>query len=214
MSGSQERGSERQKLETAKELACVLALAAEREQASVGLLGFTDRKELYVNADKGLKHIYTLIIRLLKTTCKSGRTDLTEFFRYALSLLKRRSIIIIISDFLDEGYEQNLTAISKKHDLVVIQIYDKRETKFPPLGIIPFFDKEEKKTVWVNSSSAKFRKNLQEKFAEKQTALENLCRKSGANFLSVEASEDYLPKVIRLFRHRRKERQRYAPAGN
>lgn len=203
LSGSQERGAKRQKQETSKELCAVLALAAVREYSTVGLLGYTDQKEIYINADKGLKHAYSLIIRLFKVKVSSTKTDLTGFFRYTLNLLKRKSIIIIISDFLDEGYEPNLTAITNKHDVVVIQVYEKREVSFPPLGIIPVFDREAKKTIWVNTSSEKFRKGLQEQFREKQKSLESLCRKSGANYLAVEATEDYLPNLIRLFRHRK-----------
>jgi uncharacterized protein (DUF58 family) len=109
----------------------------------------------------------------------------------------------LISDFLDKDYEHNLKALARKHDLVVIHIYDQREIKLPSLGIIPVLDKESKRTVWLNTSSPSFKREMREVFEDNQQRLEKLCKQHNANYLAVDSREDYVPKLIQLFRIRK-----------
>ena len=108
----------------------------------------------------------------------------------------------MISDFIDEGYEHNLKALASQHDLVVIHISDKRETQLPRLGIVPLLDKETKKTIWTNTSSPKFRSELRDTFEGNQEKLEKFCRRQRANYVNIFTDEDYVPKLIKLFRVR------------
>lgn len=204
VSGSQEVGNTgRLKLDTAKEICGVLSLSAIKEASHVGLYCFSDQKELYFKAANGMKHGYELILNLFKLRPKSQQTDIPAALGFTLNMLKRKSVVILISDFLNEGYEHNLKALARKHDLVVIHIYDQREVQLPSLGIIPVLDKETKRTVWLNTSSRAFKREMREVFEDNQQRLEKLCKQHNANYLAIDSREDYVPKLIQLFRVRK-----------
>jgi len=204
VSASQEIGTGRQKIDIGKEICGVLALSAVKEQAHVGIIGFSDRKELYIKPGKGIKHAYDIIFRIFNLKPQSLRTDLNKSLAFALSFLKRKSVVILISDFIDSGFDQNLITLAKKHDLVVIHLSDKREVDFPRMGIIPLYDKETQKTIWVNSSSSKFRLKVNEVFQKNKEILEDISRKHKANYLWVDTNEEYVSKLVKLFRIRNK----------
>jgi uncharacterized protein (DUF58 family) len=207
VSASQEIGKVNfKKIDIAKEICGVLSLSAVKESGHVGLICFSDQKELYIKPDKGLKHAYHVILKMFDLQSVSIKTDLTKAFSFALTLLKRKSIVIVVSDFIDENYEQNLKALARKHDLVVIHLSDRREINFPKLGIIPLFDKESKKTIWVNSSSSGFREKINQNFQKNKENLEQLCKQYKANYLLVDTNEDYIPKLIKLFKVRNSSR--------
>lgn len=204
VSASQEVGYEgNQKIDLAKEVFGVLALSAIKEASKVGIYAFSDQKELYMKASNGLKHGYELILKLFKIEPKSQKTNLTAAFIFALNLLKRRSLVIVISDFIDHDYEHHLKAIAQKHDLVVVHLADKRETNLPKLGIVPVYDKESKKMVWLNTSAPSFRAALNQTFEEKQKKVEQICKQQNANYVLLNTSEDYVPKLIKLFKVRK-----------
>ena len=207
LSGSQEIGSPgRQKLDIGKEICGVLTLSAVKESGQVGLIGFTDKRELYIKPSKGLKHAYQIITRLFEYQTVSRKTDLNKALAFTLNLVKRRSVIILISDFIDQDYWKNLKALSRKHDLVIIHLFDNRESKLPRLGIIPLYDKETGKTHWINTSSASFRSKLQDTFGNNQSKLQDFCKKHQVNYLSINTQENYVPLLIRLFKLRNKTR--------
>ncbi len=205
VSGSQEIGnSGRLKVDTAKEICGVLALSAIKEAGQVGLYCFSDQKELYFKPANGMKHGYELILNLFNHKPISLATNIQEGIAFALNILKRKSVVILISDFLDDNYEHNLKALARKHDLVVIHIFDQREVKLPNLGIIPVLDKETKKTVWVNTSSPTFKKEMTDIFNQNKKCLEQLCKQHNANYISIDSQENYVEKLIQLFRIRKK----------
>jgi uncharacterized protein (DUF58 family) len=208
VSASQEIGDPgQQKVDIGKEICGVLALSAIKESSQVGLLCFSDRKEAYVKPGKGDKHAYQIIRKLYDTRPVSTKTNLNAGINYLINTIKRRSIIILVSDFIDEDYLKNLKALARKHDLVVVHLSDKRETQLPSLGIVPVYDKESKKTIWVNSSSSYFRGKVGSTYAGTRKNLEDFCRKHQADYLSIATEEDYVPKLIDLFRVRNKIRK-------
>lgn len=205
VSASQDVGrSDRSKLDTAKEICGVLTLSAIKEASHVGLLCFSDQKEKYIKPANTLKHGYRTILELFKLKPESAGTNLKKMILFGLEVIKRRSLIFVVSDFIDTGYEENLKALARKHDLVVIHLYDQRETNLPRLGIIPVFDTESKKTIWVNASSSWFRNRMKTLFEDNSKTLEQLCKQNKANYLSIDASEDYVNKLIKLFKVRKK----------
>ncbi|MFY0652088.1 MAG: DUF58 domain-containing protein [Cyclobacteriaceae bacterium] len=208
VSASQEIGTTgRQKIDIGKEICALLSMSAIKEGSQAGLICFSDDKEKYVKPGKGIKHSYQMVSNIFSLIPKSKNTDLAKAFRYTLNLLKRKSIVILISDFIDENYEHDLKGIAKTHDLVVIHISDVRETTFPKLGIIPLEDKESLKTLWLNTSSPGFRKMVNTRYKNNQEELEKFCLRNGANYLNVRTDEDYVPKLIRLFKVRNKLRK-------
>lgn len=204
VSASQQVGpSSRDKLAATKEICGVLALSAIREASHVGMYCFSDQKERYIKPENGMKTGYQLILSLFKLQPQSGKTNIADALLFTLNCLKRRSVVILLSDFIDHQYEHNLKALAKKHDLVVIHLYDQREVNLPRLGIIPVHDTESGQTVWVNTSSASFRNQLRDTFRQNQTRLEQLCRQFNANYLALDSQEDFVPKLIDLFRVRK-----------
>jgi len=203
VSASQQIGSlERSKLDTTKEICGVLALSAIKEASHVGLYCFSDKKEKYIPPASSLKHGYQMILELFRLRPESAKTCLTDALGFALGALKRRSVVILISDFIDSGYEKNLKALARKHDLVVIHLFDQREVNLPRLGIIPVFDTESRRTVWVNTASRRFRTRMQNVFRDNQQQLEQLCKQFKANYVAIDSAEDFVPPLIRLFRVR------------
>jgi len=205
VSASEDIGSEgRTKGDIGKEICGVLALSAVKESSHVGLICFSDQKEKYIKPNKGGAQAYELIYTLIKLRTKSLKTNLNKAIAFALNSIRRRSVIILISDFIDEGYEHNLKALARRHDLVMIQVSDKRETRLPKLGIIPVEDKETRKTLWINTSFGDFRKKISEKHMIRKQALTDFSRKHQVNFVSLDTDEDFVPKLLRLFKVRNK----------
>lgn len=203
VSASQEIGREgNQKLDIGKEITAVLSMSAIKENSQVGLLCFSDQNEKYVKPAKGNTHGYEILNALFKLAPKSRKTDLKRALAFTLDLLKRKSIIFIISDFVDTDYLHNLKGMARKHDLVVIHLFDKRESSFPNLGIIPLYEKESRKSIWVNTSSNRFRNVMNKTYGKSATELEDFCHRNDANYLSIDTSEDYVPKLIKLFAYR------------
>lgn len=209
VSASQEIGKDkRQKIDLAKEMTGLLALSAIREGSSVGLLCYSDQVEDYVKPSKTLKHAYEIINRMFTLKPKSRKTNLNDGIKYTLNLLNKKAIIFIVSDFIDEDFTHSMRGMAMKHDLVVVRISDKRESAVPHLGIVPLFEKESGKTVWLNTSSEEFKNAVDKTHGKNQESLENFCRRNDVNYISIGTEDDYVPKLIKLFRHRNRSNAR------
>jgi len=205
VSASQEIGVPgRQKLDIGKEICGLLAFSAIKEGSQVGMICFSDQKEKYVKPGKGTKHAYEIFTSLYNLIPKSPQTHLAKAIHYALDMIKRKSVVILISDFIDENYEHNLKALARKHDLVIIHISDKRETQLPSLGIIPLYDNESRKTIWANTSWGEFKSKLNSSFQKQHVDLVKFSQVHQANYVSIQTHEDYVPKLIKLFQVRNK----------
>lgn len=207
VSGSQEIGSTLTKLDLARELCGVLVLSANRDASQTGLLCFSDQKELYLKPRKGHKHTYQIISNLFELQPHSKQTDLKSAIGLTTQLVTRRSIMVIISDFIDDGYEKQLKSLGRKHDVMLIHINDQRETRFPKLGIVPIVDKETGKSRWINSSSSSFGNRLGTTIIQKRIALEELCKKHNISYLHINTNEHYVDKLIRFFKLRNRKRR-------
>lgn len=205
VSASQEIGNtQRKKLDVCREICGVLALSAVKEGSHVGALCFSDKKEKYIKAGKGLHYAYRIITSIFTLKPASLKTNINAAIYLALNIIRRRSVIILISDFIDQNYEHALKALARRHDLVIVHVTDSRETNFPKLGIIPLYDKERGKTVWVNTSSAQFVGGLSEQFSQNKAQLESFCKKNQINYVAINTTEDYIPSLIKMFRIRNK----------
>jgi uncharacterized protein (DUF58 family) len=192
------------KMEIGREICGVLALAGIKEKSQSALLLYSDQKEKYIRPGKGLRHGYEIIAALYDLVPKGTRTNLTAMVHYALSVMKRRSVVVLVSDFIDSDYEPALRALARRHDLICIHIADRLETVFPKLGIIPLYDKERRKSVWLNTSAEWFSGHVSKPLAENRQRLEDFCKRNRANYLYIQTDEEYVDKLIRLFRNRKK----------
>ncbi|QRR02905.1 DUF58 domain-containing protein [Dyadobacter sandarakinus] len=204
VSASQQVGELRRlKIDIGKEVCGVLALSAIQEASRVGLLCFSDKTERYIRPSDGMKHGYSVISELYKLIPESPRTNIADAILVALNVLRRRSLVFLISDFIDLNYQHNLKALARKHDLVVIHLYDTREVSLPGLGIIPLYDAEKQSTVWINTSSKQYREQMASRFEKRSEELKRLCHQNRADYLIVNTQEDYIPALIHLFKVRR-----------
>ncbi|MBG8551988.1 MULTISPECIES: DUF58 domain-containing protein [Hymenobacter] len=208
VSASQRVGAAgRRKIDVGREVCGLLALTAARQSAQLGILAFSDQKELYLPPGKGIRHAYALIKGLFDLTPRSPHTAVAAGIKQALGLIKRRSLVILLSDFIDTGYERELTMLARKHDLIVVQLLDQREREFPPLGIVPLLDQESGRTVWVNTSSAAFRARYRATYEQNREQIGQICRRHRTEFVSIATDADYVPQLVNLFR-RRNQRSR------
>ncbi len=209
VSASQEIGKENnQKIDVAKEVTGLLTLSAVREGSKVGLLCYSDQVEDYVKPSKTTKHAYEIINRMFSLKNKSRKTDLTGAIKYTLNLLNKKTIVFIISDFIDDNFTHSMRGLAQKHDLVVIHISDKSESIIPYLGIVPLYEKESKKTIWVNTSSNEFKNIIEKTHGKNKHSLEDFCRRNDTNYMNIGTEDDYVPKLIKLFRHRNRSNAR------
>jgi len=132
----------------------------QKSPASLDSSAFRMSAKKFIKPAKGTVQAYQLIYTLAKLEPKSSKTNLNKAISFALNSIRRRAVIIMVSDFIDEGYQHGLKSLARRHDLVMIRISDKRETQLPKLGIIPVQDKESKKTLWVNTSFGNFRNRI------------------------------------------------------
>ena len=208
VSASQEIGRDgKYKKDVAREIAALMSMSAARQNSQTALLCFSDQKELYIKPGKGRRHQYEIITGIFRLKPKSRKTDLAEAMKVTLNILKRKSIIFMISDFIDDDYMRNLQGMARKHDLIVVHLYDKREKEMPSLGIVPLLDKESGKTIWVNTSAGGFRRKLDKVHRNESTKLKTFCNRNDVNYIPIDVHEDYVPKLIQLFRYRNQQRR-------
>jgi len=191
------------KLDVGRDLTGVLALSAARQNSALGLLAFTDQKELFLPSAKGLRAAYTLLQRLYELAPASRYTSVGAGIRQVLGLLRRRTLVVLISDFIDTGYERELAMLARQHDVVVVQLQAAQETAFPALGIVPLRDAETGLRRWVDTSAPNFRQQLATQTEVRQTELRTLCRRLRVSLLAVRTDEDFVPQLVGLFRQRR-----------
>ncbi|GMQ29369.1 DUF58 domain-containing protein [Algoriphagus confluentis] len=209
ISGSQDIGQlGNKKIDQGKLIAGVLTLAAVYEGSQVGLISYSDQKEQLILPNKGSKQGVKVIRGIFDHANKSQKTDLNGLFTFALNLIKKRSIIIVISDFIDENYDRSFRSLAERHDLVAIQLTDPRESALPSLGIVPIYDKESGKTTWVNTVFGSFSKKIADTFITERDHLKDLCKKNQINYLAIDTTQDIVAPLIDLFKYRNKRMKR------
>ena len=132
---------------------------------------------------------------------ESKQTDIAEALRYFTNAIKKRSTAFIISDFIDDDFEKELTIANKKHDVVALQVYDIRETEIPDVGLIKLKDSETDQRIWVDTSDNRLRISYKHDWGQSQLALKTFT-KSGVDFVSMSTSDDYVRTLIKLFKMR------------
>lgn len=209
ISGSQDIGQAgHKKIDQGKTIAGVLTLAGVFDGSQVALISFSDQKENLILPGKGTKQGVKMIRGIFDYENKSLKTDLNAMFTFALNLIKKRSVVIVISDFIDEGYERPFRALAERHDLVAIQLTDPRESALPSLGIIPIYDKERGKTTWVNTAFGSFSRKIADTFTSERDHLSEICKKNQINYLSIDTTQDIVAPLLELFKYRNKRMKR------
>lgn len=203
VSGSRDFGtSERLKKTLIAELAAVLSFSAIQNNDKIGVILFTDKVEKFIPPKKGRQHILRVIRELIEFEPQNRTTNVSEGLRYLTNAIKKRSIAFLISDFITPEFDDALKIANRKHDLVALRIYDRRETEIPPVGVIQVKDAETGELVWVDTSSKNVRKQYAQWWNDKQNMLNDLFAKSGVDNAIISTDEDYVKPLMNLFKQR------------
>jgi len=203
VSGSELFGTKLQsKKEIITEIAATLAFSATQNNDKIGLLLFSDQMELFIPPKKGRSHVLRIIRELLEFEPKGKNTDLVEALKYVSSVMKKKAIIFVLSDFMADGYQQTLKILSGKHDVTGIRIYDKREEEIPSLGLVQMQDAETGELMMVNTSSKSVRTAYAIYFKEREAYFKDSFNKSGAGTINTRVDEGYVKKLLGYFKRR------------
>ena len=203
VSGSNEFGTQKLlKQDLITELAAVLAFSAIQNNDKVGVIFFSDRIEKYITPKKGTSHILRIIRELLDFKPVSRKTNLTEGLRYFRNVIKKRCTAFLISDFIDEKFDDALKISNRKHDVMAVRIRDIRESELPNVGLMKLKDAETGKVNWVDSSSTNVREAYSKWWKEKDARLKETFNKSGVDFVTINTEQDYIRALTTLFRKR------------
>ncbi|MDG2342447.1 MAG: DUF58 domain-containing protein [Cytophagales bacterium] len=191
------------KINISKEIASVLTISALNTNSQVGLLCFSDKKELFIESKKGIPHGYLIIKKLFELKQKSIKTSISSMIQFFMKSIKKKSLVIILSDFIDENYLKSLKSLNKYHDVICLHIYDDQEINIPKLGIIPVEEKEDNFKKWINTSSKEFQKMTRKLFKNDAEDLKKEINSVGINYLKINSKENYIKKLIKLFKYRK-----------
>ena len=204
MSGSLDFGtSGMYKKDMVAEIAATLAFAAIQNNDKIGAVFFTDRIEKFIPPQKGRKHILYIIREVLGFEPESQQTDLTVPLQYLTNAIKKRCTTFVLSDFIEErDFKNALTIANRKHDVVAIQVYDRRVEELPDVGLMKMVDPETGKDVYVDTSSRRVRALHRKWWIESQVRLRDTFSKSGVDSISVRTDQDYVKALMNLFAKR------------
>lgn len=190
------------KNELITELSALLAFSALSNNDKVGALLFADKIEKFISPKKGKKHVLRIIRELIDVQVQGGGTDLKSALEYITNLQKKRSIIFIISDFIDDNYENALKILSKRHDVVGVHVYDAFEENLPSIGLLDVYDPETGDIRLIDSSDKQTQIRHNQQFDAKRTYFKTTFTKAKADQLELEMSDDYIKTLMQFFKRR------------
>ena len=181
------------------ELASILSFSAIKNNDKVGLLLFSDKIEEFIPPKKGKSHVLRVIREMIYHKAKDRKTDISIALEHIQKVLKRKSIIFLLSDFWDDSYQQTMKLINKKHDLINIQILDKAEIAIPKLGMVKFHDAETQNSAWIDTNNKQVQ-NISTKYIQnKNKVIKEFCKKNKIDFISIDTGEGYLNPLEQFF---------------
>ena len=190
------------KRELATELSAILAFSAIKNNDKVGVIFFTDKVEQFIPPKKGKSHILRIIREVLAFQPTGKGTNIAVALEYFNSVIKKRSICFILSDFMSKEFDRPLKIASKKHDLVALRIHDTREDTLPNVGLVPMQDTETEKMIFVDTSSKKVRDNFAKNRLQVTEKLRKLFPASGVDLIDITTGTDYVKPLINFFKTR------------
>lgn len=207
VSGSGDFGpAEENKRLIGMEIASILSFSALKNNDKIGLATFSDRLEKYYKPNKGRKHILKIVRGVLTHENKSEQTDINFALDFVKHTLRRRSILIIISDFLDEDYEKSLIQVSQKHEVILIRLFHPNEVFHMGTGTIPVIDIETNRQRWLNAGDVGYRKQLNESFSRIDQRLQDICKRNKIGYIPINTKKDYIPELEKYFRQRNRRK--------
>jgi uncharacterized protein (DUF58 family) len=201
VSASLQFGTVRQlKKDIITEIAATLAFSAIQNNDKIGVIFFSDKLEKFIPPQKGRKHILYIIRELLSFQPESNGTDLSAALKFMTNAITKRCTAFILSDFIDlHDLQTDMNIANRKHDVVAIQVYDKRETELPPIGLLTIKDAETGYETQVDTSSRTVRTLYKNWWDNQRERLDQLFKRSRVDYISVETDQDYVKALMNLF---------------
>lgn len=204
VSGSLDFGTVKQmKRDMVTEIAATLAFSAIQNNDKIGVIFFSDKIEKYIPAKKGRKHILYIIREMLDFKAESRRTDIGCAIDFLSGVMKRRCTAFLMSDFYDRvDFSHKLTVCNRKHDVVAIQVYDRRAKELPDVGLMKVVDAETGFEQYVDTGSRKLRESYRQYWLHRQAQLQDTFSKSNVDYTTIATDEDFVRALMKLFRSR------------
>ena len=204
VSGSHNFGTSRQMTrEMVAEIAATLAFSAIQNNDKIGVIFFSDRIEKFIPPQKGRKHILYIIRELLEFKPESLRTNVSQAVEFLTQVIKRRCTAFILSDFLDtKDFRQPLTIANRKHDVVAIQVYDRRIAELPDIGLIKVRDAETGYETIIDTSCKAVRNAQASWWKRHSMHIQDIFNRSNVDSVSIRTDQDYVVSLMGLFAKR------------
>ncbi|MBQ3781238.1 MAG: DUF58 domain-containing protein [Bacteroidaceae bacterium] len=204
VSGSLDFGTAGQtKRQIVTEIAATLAFSAIQNNDKIGVIFFSDHIEKFIPPKKGRKHILFIIRELLDFQPQSRRTDIGDAIVFMTNAIKKRCTVFLISDFFDaKEYTQQLTIMSRRHDVCALQIYDQRMLELPDIGLMKVCDAETGEEIYIDTSSKAVRRAHHEWWIRNQARLKEMFTHSNVDCAHLRTDEDYVKGLMGLFKRR------------
>lgn len=184
------------------ELCAVVAFSAATNNDKIGLIFFSDKIEKFIPPKKGKSHILRLIRELVKFEPQNKGTNVSLGLKYLTNVIKKRSIAFVISDFIDNEFDDAIKIANKKHDIVALRIIDKTEMQIPRIGLIKLKDNETGKNIWVDTSSNTFQQGLKVQQLKTDAKLKETFSRAGVDYTKISTHEGYIKPLMTLFKKR------------
>ena len=189
------------------ELASVLSFSAIKNNDKVGLLLFSDRIEKYIPPQKGKVHVLRIIREIIFHKADDRDTNINIALEHIQKVLKRKSIIFLLSDFWDNSFHNSMKRISKKHDLVNIHILDQSEIKLPNIGLLKMHDVENNSTAWIDTSSSDIRQTITQNALNQKNYIKKFCKRNNIDIISINTNKGYIRPLVKFFNFRMNRRK-------
>ena len=201
VSGSKDFGTVSQmKRDVTTEIAATLAFSAIQNNDKIGVIFFSDKIEKFIPPQKGRRHILYIIRELIDFRPDDRQTDINQALKYLTNAIKKRCTAFLLSDFIDHGnYHDALTIANRKHDIVAIQVYARRETELPAVGLMKVRDAETGQERWIDSSSKRVREAYRTWWDKRQAEMNAAFQKSRIDAVSIRTEDDYVKALLALF---------------
>jgi len=193
---------EKFKRELIAEISAVLSFSAIQNNDKIGMILFSDRIEKFIAPQKGRKHILRIIRELIETEPQGNGTDVDGALKYFMNVIKKRCSAFLISDFIAPPFKDAVSIANRKHDLMALQITDRREGELPAIGLMKVQDAESGKELWVDSSLKSVRNAYKEHFQKRNAQLSDTFRRCGVDHAVFQTDEDYVKPLMLLFKKR------------
>ena len=188
------------------EIAAIFAFSAIKNNDKVGVIFFSNKVEKYIPPKKGKQHILRLIQEIIDYKPQQKKTNIESALEYLNTVIKKRSISFILSDFINTNHEKSIKIIKKRHDIIGIKVNDKTEKVLPNIGLIPLKNSESGEIFFLDSSNKKIRNDFSNQKAINDQEIQIFFQQNGVDLIELNTGEDYIKPLINFFKNRGSKR--------